>query len=73
MDKKLLRPRELCVEPGASDAGHVFAFYLRTVEDFIDSLWEVCRDGDPEVNRKRSVSVNRNQSLSCGEITFQHC
>ena len=55
MDKQLLRPRELCVEPGASDAGHVFAFYLRTVEDFIDSLWEVCRDGDPEVNRKRII------------------
>jgi len=53
MDKQLLRPRELCVEPGAPDAGRAFAFWLRTAEDFIDSLRELRRDGDPEVNRKR--------------------
>ena len=55
MDKQLLRPRELCVEPGAPDACRVFAFWLRTVEDFIDSLRELRRDGDPEVNRRRII------------------
>ena len=55
MDKQLLRPGELCVEPGALDAGRVFAFWIRTVEDFIDSLRELRRDGDPEVNRKRII------------------
>jgi len=55
MDKQLLRPRELCVEPRAPDAGRVFAFWLRTVEDFIDSVRESRRDGDPEVNRKRII------------------
>jgi len=55
MDKQIIRPRELCVEPGAPDAGRVFAFWLRTVEDFIDSLRELRRDGDPEVNRKRII------------------
>ena len=54
MDKQLFRPRELCVEPGAPDADRVFAFWLRTVEDFIDSLRELRRDGDPEV-RKRII------------------
>jgi len=55
MDKQLLRPRELCVEPGAPDAGRVCAFWLRAVEDFIVSLRESRRDGDPEVNRKRII------------------
>jgi len=55
MDKQLLRPRELCVEPGAPDACRVFAFWLRTVEDFIDSLRELRRDGDPDINRKRII------------------
>jgi len=55
MDKQLLRPRELCFEPGAPDAGRVFAFWLRTVEDFIDSVRELRRDGDPEVNRKHII------------------
>jgi len=55
MDKQLLRPRELCVEPRAPDAGRVFAFWLRTVEDFIDSVRELRRDGEPEVNRKRII------------------
>jgi len=55
MDKQLFRPRELCVEPGAPDAGRVFAFWLRTVEDFIDSLRELRRDGDPVFNRKRII------------------
>jgi len=55
MDKQLLRPRELCVEPGAPDAGRIFAFWLRTVEDFIHSLRELRRVGDPEVNRKRII------------------
>jgi len=41
MDKHLLRSRELCVEPGAPDADRIFAFWLRTVEDFIDSLQEL--------------------------------
>ena len=55
MYKQLLRPRELCVEPGAPDAGRVFAFWLRTVEGFIDSLRELRRDADQEVNRKRII------------------
>ena len=55
MDKHLLRPRELCIEPGALDAGRIFAFYLRTVEDFNDSLRELRRDGDPEVKKKRII------------------
>ena len=55
MDKQLLRPRELCVELGAPDAGCIFAFWLRAVEDFIDSLRELRRDGDPEVNRKHII------------------
>ena len=64
MDKQQLGPRELCVEAGALDAGGRFAFWLRTVQDFIDSLRKLRRDGDSEVNKKQiiinclSASVN---------------
>jgi len=57
MDKHLLRPRELCVEPGTPDADRIFAFWCRTVEDFIESLRELRRDGDPEVNKQR-IMIN---------------
>jgi len=60
MDKQLLRPREVCVEPGAPDAGCIFAFWLRTLEDFIDSLRELHRDGDPELNLIYSKRSNPN-------------
>jgi len=33
MERQLLRPKELSVEPEAPDAARVFAFWLRTVED----------------------------------------
>ena len=55
MDKQLLRPRELCVEPWAPDAGRIFVFWLRAVEDFIDSQQELRRDGDSEVQGKRII------------------
>ena len=42
----------MCVEAGAPDAGRIFAFWLRTAEDFIDSLRVLRRDSDPEVNKK---------------------
>jgi len=56
MDKQLLRPRKLCVEPGAPNAGRIFAFWLSTIDDL--SLGELHRDGDPEANSKRII-INR--------------
>jgi len=38
MDKQLLRPRELHIEPEQPDAVSVFNFWLPTVEDFISTL-----------------------------------
>jgi len=66
MDKQLLHPQELCVKPRAPDAGHVFAFWLRTVEDFIDSVRELRRDGNPEVNRKRII-------INCLSLSVYPC
>jgi len=52
MDKYLFRPRELSAESESPDAARTLSFWLRTVEDFIDSLRELRGADDPEVNRK---------------------
>ena len=55
MEKQLLRPRELSVDPESADAALVFKYWLRTVEDFISGL-EDLRSGDaPALNKKRIV------------------
>ena len=53
MERQLLRPKELSVEPETPDAAQVFAFWLRTVEDFLSSLREF---QDPQVNAQGIVS-----------------
>jgi len=55
MDKQLLRPRELHIEPEQPDAASVFNFWLRAVEDFISTVQELRRDDDPEVVKKRII------------------
>ena len=55
MNKHLLRPRKLRIEPGQPDAASVFNFWLRTVEDFISTLEELRRDDDPAVNKRRII------------------
>jgi len=55
MDKQLLYPRVLHVEPEQPDAASVFNFWLRTVEDFISTLQELRRDDDRVVNKKRII------------------
>ena len=37
---KLLRPKDLAVDPNAANAKKIFKFWLRTVEDFIEALVE---------------------------------
>jgi len=54
MDKQLLRPRELHIEP-EPDAASVFNFWLRAVEDFIPTLQEFRRANDPVVSKKRII------------------
>ena len=51
-----MRPKELSVEPEAQDAARVFAFWLRTVEDFLSSLREFRAEDDPQVNAQRIFS-----------------
>ena len=53
MERQLLRPKELSVEPEAPDAARVFTFWLRTVEDFLSSLREFRAEDDPQVNAQR--------------------
>jgi len=55
MERQLLRPKELSVEPEAPDAARVFAFWLRTVEDFLSSLREFRAEEDPQVNAQRII------------------
>ena len=55
MERQLLRPKELSVEPEAPDAARVFAFWLRTVEDFLSSLREFRAEDDPQVNAQRII------------------
>ena len=50
MERQLLRPKELSVESEAPGAARVFAFWLRTVEDFLSSLREFRAEEDPQVN-----------------------
>ncbi|XP_078485280.1 uncharacterized protein LOC144744480 [Ciona intestinalis] len=54
MDQKILRPKELSVEPSSVDAAKVFKFWLRTVEDFISSLSE-SQSSSSAINKKRIV------------------
>ena len=37
---KFLRPKDLAVDPNATNAKKIFKFWLRTVEDFIEALVE---------------------------------
>jgi len=55
MDKLILRPRELHIEPEQPHAASVLNFWLRTVDDFISTLQELRSDDDPEVNKKRVI------------------
>jgi len=55
MDKQLLCPRVLHIEPEQSDAASMFNFWLRTVKEFISTLQELRRDDDPAVNQKRII------------------
>jgi len=55
MDKRLLRPRKLRIEPGQPDTASVFNFWLRTVENFMSTLQELRRDDDPAVNKRRII------------------
>ena len=35
---KLLRPKDLVVDPNAANAEKIFKFWVRTVEDFIEDF-----------------------------------
>jgi len=55
MEKLVLRPKELSVQPEAPEARHIFNFLLRTVEDFIASLRDYRKEGEPDINKKRII------------------
>jgi len=52
----MLKPKELTITPESYDASRVFTFWLRTVEDFIESLSESRREGDPAINKRIIIS-----------------
>jgi len=54
MNKQLFRQKELAIAPSAPDAGKVFKYWLRTVENFIESF-ESRAENDPAVNKQRIV------------------
>ena len=55
MEKQLLRPKELSVEPNTPESAKVFKFWLRTVEDFISGLDEARAEDQPAINRERII------------------
>ena len=55
MEKVVRRPTELSVQPEAPEAPRIFNFWLRTVEDFIASLRDYRKEGEPEINNKRII------------------
>jgi len=55
MERQLLRPKELSVEPEAPDVAQVLEFWLCTVEDFLSSLREFHAEEDPQVNAQRII------------------
>jgi len=54
MEKLVLRPKELSVQPEAPEAPRIVYFRLRTVEDFVASLSDYREEGEPEINKKES-------------------
>ena len=52
----MVKPKELTITPESYDASRVFTFWLRTVEDFIESLSESRREGDPAINKRIIIS-----------------
>ena len=53
---KLLRPKDLEMDPNAANAEKVFKFWLRTVEDFIEALVEIQPEqARANFNRRRMV------------------
>ena len=55
---KLLRPKDLEVDPNAANTEKVFKFWLRTVEDFIETLVETHPEqARANFNRRRVLSV----------------
>jgi len=67
MDKLLLRPRELCIDPVLPDAASMFSFWFRTVDDFISALQELRIDDDPVVNKKRII-INCLSPVVCPHV-----
>jgi len=53
MEKLVLRPKDLSMQPEAS---HVFNFWLRSVEDFIASLRDYRKEGEPAINKRIIIS-----------------
>nr|XP_026689427.1 uncharacterized protein K02A2.6 isoform X1 [Ciona intestinalis] len=55
MEGRLLRPKELSVDPTSPDAATIFKYWLRTVKDFITTLEESQTSGQTAVNKKRII------------------
>ena len=47
--------KPLPLQPEAPEASRVFSLWLRTVEDFIASLRDDRKEGEPEINKKRII------------------
>ena len=55
MDKHVPRPKDLVADPTAADGPRAFKYWFRTIEDYLATLAEFRRDGDPEINKTRIV------------------
>ena len=53
--ERILRPKELSINPDVPDAAKIFKFWLRTIEDFIEGLSEERGENAPAINKKRII------------------
>ena len=55
MDRHIPRPKDLTTDPNSSEAARNFKYWYQTIQDYLATLAELRRDGDPEINKARIV------------------
>jgi len=55
MDKHVPKPKDLLADPNLPEAVSTFKYWLKTVKDYVDTLTELRREDDPQINKARIV------------------
>ena len=55
MERHVPRPKDLTVDPNSAEAARTFKYWYQTVQDYLATLSELRREGDPQINKIRIV------------------